>query len=320
MPTVSLESMNTAGLFPISWRGRAAMGLFVVNTALLPFPPIPPYVKGSVWSYALKTLVIVLAALEAHRLAEPIARRWESLRPRARWMVGLGSAVGALLVALGLRAVAPTLFGRASAEVGPWETISTACFAAALVLIWRASALADDGARRHARLIAACFGVLLLEETDYAGIVGAFIGRVEGVYVGSLHDLINLAASGHLHPAVLGAVAAAAAGGVIALWRGDWLQPRRVARTLVSEDGAWLALGLGGLLFAGLGEAGLLGRLFADPSAEEAIEMAGSLCLAAFALQTAAKVLPIEWGPAAVRAAPRDAAPPAEPRELATRP
>lgn len=296
----------SAAPFRSAWRLPAAGGLFLLNTTLLAFPPIPPYVKGSLWSYALKTVVVVLLALETLRHGAAIARRWTSWPAALRWGGGLAAPAVLLALALRMRELTPGLFGRASAEVGPWETVSTACYGCAAVLLWRVGSDTDGASGRHLKLIAGCFALLLLEETDYAGVFGAVIGRVNGVYVGSLHDLINLAANGGVPSVALLALGAGAAVVTVLLWRHGYLSPRPMGRTILSADGVWLALGLGVLVLAGLGEAGLLGSLFADPSAEEAIEVVGASWLALFALQTAGR---------AAKAEPR-ALPAARPRPI----
>lgn len=275
------------------------MAVFGVNTVLLFFPPIPPYVKGSLWAYLLKTAAILLAMLETHRIAVPVAMRWAGLRSSTRWMVGLGSAALLLTVALALRSVAPDLSDRFSSEPGPWETITTACYACGLVLVWRIGSTVEAGLRGHLRLVAGGFALLLLEETDYAGILGGLVGRVDGVYVGSLHDLVNLAAEGALHPLVGVGVTVTISLVAVALWRAGYVRPRLIGSTILSADGAWLALGFLILVIAGLGEAGMLGASFAGHSPEEAIEMAGGVCIAVFALQVASR-----WRPGTLR--PRD--------------
>lgn len=272
---------SNAGL---SWRVRTAAALFVVNTVLLFFPPIPPIVKGSLWSYVLKTGVVVLLVLEAYRRAEELTERWAGTKAIERGALAITSAGGLLAVALWIRASAPDLSIRFSAEVGPWETISTACYACGCVLLWRVAGRAEPGIRRHLRVVAGGFAVLLLEEVDYAGVFGGLIGRVDGVYVGSLHDLLNLAVHGGLEPVVVVGLSATAALAVAALWWRRYLQARLLLRTVASSEAVWLGLGLLFLVLAGVGEAGLLGLAFTDPSPEEALEMTGSIFLGAFAL------------------------------------
>lgn len=268
-----------------SWAGRTALALFLLNSALLFFPPIPPYVKGSLWSYVLKTLVVALVALELYRRSHTVMAWWDGVERGRRLFWGVGTAMCLVTTALLVRRAAPELFGRSIAEVGPWETISTAVYAGAFVLLWRLSSGLRDSRRRHLRLVAAGFALLLLEETDYAGIFGGLIGRVDGIYVGSLHDLVHLAVSGHLPSPVLPALVVGGLVTTFLLARHGYLQPRLLRRTLLSGRGLWLSAGLGLLVSAGLGEAGLFGSLFEDPSAEEVIEMGGSVLLAVFALQ-----------------------------------
>ena len=57
-----VRSVSQRGHRGLSWRGKAAGALVALNTVLLFFPPIPPVVKGSLWSYALKSLVVIFAA------------------------------------------------------------------------------------------------------------------------------------------------------------------------------------------------------------------------------------------------------------------
>lgn len=295
----------------LSWRGKTAGVLAVLNTVLLFFPPIPPLVKGSLWSYALKTLVVIFAALETWRMSDRVVVWWARASRRVRWLVGVSASGGLLGVALWIRWTAPELSVRFSAEVGPWETVSTACYACGAVLLWRVSRNVEEGLRRHLELVAACFGLLLLEETDYAGVFGGLVGRVDGVYVGSLHDLLNLAVHGALSPVATLSVGVAGALVVGFLWRRGYARPRLVAETVLSAEGLWLAAGLAFLAFAAVGEVGLLGSLFDDPSPEEAVEMAGSIFLFCFALGVSGRPRSIRVPPGSSRpGAPPGASPP----------
>lgn len=268
----------------LSWRGKTAGALVVLNTALLFFPPIPPVVKGSLWSYALKTLVEVFAALETWRMSDRIVAWWVGMSRGVRWLIGTSMSGGLLGVGLWIRWMAPELSERFSAEVGPWETVSTACYACGAVLLWRASRDVEESLRRHLGLVAACFALFLLEETDYAGVFGGLLGRLDGVYVGSLHDLLNLAVHGLLTPVVTLSVGVAGVLVVGLLWQRGYMRPRLVAETVLSAEGLWLGAGLAFLALAAVGEVGLLGSLFDDPSPEESVEMAGSIFLLCFAL------------------------------------
>lgn len=281
--------MRTRPVSWISWRGRTAAALLLLNALLLFFPPIPPYVKGSLWSYVLKAVIVALAAWEVYREADVIAARWASLSAFGRWVLGLGTAAVPTGIALGMRGLAPDLFERFSAEVGPWETISTACFACGALFLWRLSRACAPPWRGHLRAIATCFGLLFLEETDYGGVFGAFIGRIDGVYVGSLHDMLNLSVSTRWDAAAVIVVVTAGLTGTWLLLRTGWVRPRLILRTLRSAGAVWLLLGA--LLFgvAALGEVGLAGAAFTQhASPEETVEMAGAICLAVFALEVAA--------------------------------
>lgn len=282
-----VRSVSQRGPRGLSWRGKAAGALVALNTVLLFFPPIPPVVKGSLWSYALKTLVVIFAALETWRMSGRVVAWWSGISRGVRWLVGVSMAAGLLAIALGIRQAAPELSVRFSAEVGLWETVSTACYACGAILLWKVSIVVQEDLRRHLRLVAAFFVVLLLEETDYAGVFGGLVGRVNGVYVGSLHDLLNLAVHGGLTPGVALSVGAAGVLAIGLLWRRGYARPHLMAETVLSGEGLWLGTGLVLLALAGVGEAGLLGSLFEDPSPEEAIEMVGSIFLLGFALGVA---------------------------------
>ena len=87
------------------------------------------------------------------------------------------------------------------------------------------------------------YTLLGLEEIDYFGIFGGLIGRIEGVYAGSLHDLVRLFTEGVL---------------------------------------AWLTWALIGLA---LTAAHLFGWVARPPTPEEAVELAGAVCVGVYALE-----------------------------------
>jgi hypothetical protein len=129
------------------------------------------------------------------------------------------------------------------------------------------------------------FVFLTLEEIDYLGIFGGAIGRIDGIYVGSLHDLLQLAKAELLPEALAAAGAVAALVGIGYLWRTGYLQPARVVRVATSVQGVWLACAVAFQALAAAEEVGLLGVSFGSPSPEELIEMLGALCMAGFTLE-----------------------------------
>jgi hypothetical protein len=133
--------------------------------------------------------------------------------------------------------------------------------------------------------VGAGFVFLTLEEVDYLGIFGGAIGRIDGVYVGSLHDLLQLAKAELLPEALAAAGAVAALVGIGYLWRTGYLQPARLVRVATSVQGLWLACAVAFQALAAAEEVGLLGVSFGAPSPEELIEMLGALCMAGFTLE-----------------------------------
>ena len=284
-----LPEMSTSppSVSRISWRGRAALAIFSLHVVLLFFPPIPPIVSGSLVSYVLSGLAVLLAGLEARRLALLIAEAWNRILPTARWVTGAASVAGTLTLALSIRAWNPALFARFSGEDGVWEPLTLATYFCSFFLIWWTADLFQGSTRLHLRLIAVCYGILTLEEMDYASVFGGIIGRVDGVYVGALHDLINLTADGHMSRVDMLVLAAVAVTVLIVLQRFDQLS--RSLRTLWSLDSLWLVLGFA-LLFAAAFEDTLrAASFFGTHLPEEAMEMAGGMCIGVFALQIAAR-------------------------------
>src|SRR5687767_11510350 len=100
-----LREMSTSppSVSRISWRGRAALAIFSLHVVLLFFPPIPPIVSGSLVSYVLSGLAVVLAGLEARKMALSIAGAWGRISPTARWVIGAASVAGMLTLALLIR-------------------------------------------------------------------------------------------------------------------------------------------------------------------------------------------------------------------------
>lgn len=104
---------------------------------------------------------------------------------------------------------------------------------AAVTLIGLARRIPGREESRHLCFLGGLYALLALEEVDYLGIFGGLIGRIDGIYAGSPHDLIRLATEGLLPTEVLlGAAGLLTAVGFL-LWRAGFLQPRRL-RTLLS--------------------------------------------------------------------------------------
>jgi hypothetical protein len=274
--------------------GRWGFALLAIHTILLFFSPIPPIHNGSsVPGYALSLLVVALLAIEIARQAPALVEGWDRAASGRLRATVVGIVLGGLGAALVFRWVEPEAFGRFSREEGLWEPLTVTCFLAGAILLWRAArggrgSVASRDALRPWRLLAVVYVWLALEEVDYFGIFGGLIGRIQGIYAGSLHDLIRLTAFG-----VIGAVAWAVLIAVALLvavisWRTRYLQPRWIAARLADPRAGWALAGLVLLGIAAAADAEVLGWTFAMPSPEEALELAGSAFLAVYALEEAA--------------------------------
>lgn len=262
---------------------RFASIAFAVHLLLLFLPPIPPLHKGSLWSFLLAYAAITLALCDPG-LSGTRRGVWWVRRPqqvRADLALAGIAAVGGLGFAL--REFAPPAFVRFSREDGVWEPLTLFAFLlSARLLLFAAARSADDGKQRHLRLLAAGFAVLALEEVDYFGIFGGLFGRIEGTYVGGLHDGIRLYAKGLLPAPAIAIVVGAVGTLAWLLHRGGYLQPRRLLAMIASRQGIWLGAGFGLLSAAAIQEAARV-RPFASPSPEELFELMGALGLLAFA-------------------------------------
>jgi hypothetical protein len=262
--------------------------VFAVHVVLLFLPPIPPFYKGSLWSFALAYGTVALGMWNVRRWGPPLAAWWSALGPRARAArvlasVGIVGAFGGTL-----RAAAPQVFARFSREEGVWEPLTLLAFlASASLLLLVAARAAEDGAQRHLRLLGAGFVLLALEEVDYFGLFGGLMGRIEGTYAGALHDVIRLWSKGLLtRPAIAVGVASVAIGSWV-LHRSGYLQPHTLVAMIRSWQGIWLAAGFGLLSASAVQETARV-RPFASPSPEELFELLGAICLVAFAFEACA--------------------------------
>lgn len=196
-----------------------------------------------------------------------------------------GVLAGVVLAGIALRALDPAAFARFSREEGIWEPLTvTAYLSAAAVLLHSPRRSLRE--RKHYQLLAGVFILLALEETDYFSIFGGFIGRIEGVYVGSPHDLIRLWERGLLPPIVAALAALLVLAAAASLWRTGYLQPRAILRLLRTLAAPWLLLGGSLIVLGQLDDAGLM-YLLEPPRVEELLELAGAVSLLAFAIEAA---------------------------------
>lgn len=285
-------------------RALATVGAagFAVHVALVAlFWPIPPVHNGySVPLYLLGNLS-VLAVAGAVWWAGPAP--WRTDRAAAAvdaigtvgWRLAVAAGIGVVVTAaLALRLVAPDTYYAFWREEGVFEPLTLLCYAASAGLLWRAApgagrsgGVAASGGRPW-RLAAIGFVVLALEEVDYFGIFGGLIGRIDGEYAGSLHDIVRLASLGLVGAVAWAVIGAVALAGGFLLWRAGWLDFGWIGRRLTEPAATWLALAAAFLAAAMIEESYLFGVRFAQPTPEEAIELGGGLALAAWAVESAA--------------------------------
>lgn len=268
--------------------GYAGLALFFVHLALLFFPPLPPDVKGSLWDWLTGYTALALLLVELKRWRSWLVAVWSGLARAGHWARGLAAVFLALLVAVSLRALVPPLYVRFSAEAGFWEPLTLFCYLGSAVLIAGLGGSRLGAERKHWRLVAGAYVILGLEEVDYFGIFGGIIGRIDGIYVGSLHDLIQLAVEGTLSAGSWMVIGLVTIGLAAALWRLGYIQPRALAGLVFSAEFMWIAVGLGFLLAGAVVETGIFEWASREPTLEEALEMAGGICFFLFALGLAA--------------------------------
>ena len=214
---------------------------------------------------------------------------WWAKRPgHIRFVHGFAAIVAIGAFGLTLRASLPEVFARFSREEGVWEPVSLLSYAGAATLLFRSAREFPASEARHLQLLGGCFVFLTLEEIDYFGIFGGMIGRIDGVYVGTLHDLIVLAEEGLLPGGVVTLLGVLGVGAAWMLLRRGYLQPARLAQLAGTVSALWLATGAVWLVVASAEEAGFLGWQFSPPSPEELFEVMGALALGGFALQARA--------------------------------
>jgi len=270
---------------------RAGLALLALHSVLLFLPKIPPiYKRMSVVSYVLSIVAVTLATVGVKRIAPWLVARW---RGRAGPGIRIGCAaatVAVLLAALAVRAAASETFARLSLEDGLWETFTLLSYTAGWAVVWATAEGCPASERRARRAVAAGFALLALEEVDYFGIFGGMIGRIDGVYAGSLHDVIRLVAEGVMGPLALALFVAAIAVAVAVAWRKGWFVPTRVAKLVAGPEIVWGVVGMAILIVAASEEAHLFGWVAAQPTPEEAIELTGGIALAIWAVELAARL------------------------------
>jgi hypothetical protein len=245
-------------------------------------------VKGSLWSWILAVSFVLAGVIQLRAWGDAPIRRWLGT-PRSRQLaLGVGGVMGLLALGILLQWVSPGLYDRWSSPEGVWEALTVLFWLASALLLVASARHASPGTRRHFHLMAGVFVLFFLEEIDYFGIFGGLIGRINGVYVGAPHDLVNLALHGHLPPAGYAAIAGVVVLLLGLLLRSGHIQPRRILATLRSPAGPWVLVGAVALGVAQVEDVGLI-QLGADPGMEELLEAVAGWAGVTFALEVAAR-------------------------------
>jgi hypothetical protein len=264
------------------------VALLAAHLVLLAFPPLPPDVKGSLWSWILAVGFVLAGTLQLRSWGGRPARAWWRQRRGWRAGVGLGVAVSLLALGVGMQATLPGLHDRWSRPEGVWEALTVLAWLAAALTLVEAARGTSGNVRRHLHLLAGVFLFFVLEEVDWFGVFGGLVGRVEGVYVGAPHDLLNLALQGHLPPVGMAVVVAVGVGVGVLLLRSGHLQPRALVDTLRSPAGPWILLSALALGLAQVEDVGLV-QFGPDPGLEELLEAVAGWLGAVFALEVAGR-------------------------------
>jgi hypothetical protein len=273
---------------------RLALVLLVLLIALMLGPQIPDRLGGNLWLWAAGYGAVALLLRESWREAGRIRAWWSGMGRGRRSALGVFAVLATLLGTLAMRAWAPGPFGKFSREDGLWEPLCLLLYWGSAVVIHRTIPKPADGGAgpRPWHAVAGAYAFLGFEEIDWFSIFGGLIGRVQGVYAGSLHDVIRLVAEGVLSPVGLAAVATILGLVAILLWKTGWIDPRLLGRLARSGEFGWFVTGFAFLWIAASEEAHLFGWIARPPTPEEAIELVGALCLGLYALELAAERIP----------------------------
>ncbi|HET6341409.1 MAG TPA: hypothetical protein VFG78_04430 [Gemmatimonadota bacterium] len=272
---------------------RLALVLLVALIALMLGPQIPDRFGGNLWLWAAGYGAVALLLREVWREPGRIRAWWSGMGRGRRSALGAFAVLATLLGTLAMRTWAPGPFGKFSREQGLWEPLCLLLYWGSAIVIYRA--IPDGGGRAGRRPwlgVAGVYAFLGFEEIDWFSIFGGLIGRIQGVYAGSLHDVIRLVSEGVLSPVGLAVVATILGLVAILLWRTGWIDPRLLGRLARSREFGWFVTGFAFLWIAASEEAHLFGWIARPPTPEEAIELVGALCLGLYALELAAERIP----------------------------
>ncbi len=136
---------------------------------------------------------------------------------------------------------------------------------------------------RPYKLLAILYTVLMFEECDWLGLFGAIFGRINGAYLGSIHDIANVMYKNQQNSAIGIFVASAAIVLLIMLWKKKYLTADFLKRELAAPSTILIYLWFIMNVTAGVYD--INGNLLYEfrnnvcAFPEEALELAGALFL-----------------------------------------
>ena len=190
-----------------TWRlvltGVAVAMLAAVVVTNVPGNPLVNWKDHPVPGRVFAHTPVVLLLFALHPTIVAGLRRLARI-PLGRFVPGFGAVLVGVAVAMVLLTVAApgTMQNLMTREWGLVEPLQFAVYGAGVLACREAARVVGAGHPRRGlyRAGAVVLAVLMLEEIDYLGIGGNVVewfgaprGRIRGVYVGSLHDLLNLA-------------------------------------------------------------------------------------------------------------------------------
>lgn len=272
---------------------RAGLGLFAFLIAFMLIPDMEMIPGQSIVRW-LAGYGAVAAWLRVAWLEAPAIRSWWGRMSAGRRSWGGAAFVGLVFLGLSvLREYAPGPFGHFSRENGVWEPLCLLIYWGGALLLLSHVRSEDVDDRRAWMGVVGAYALLGLEEIDYFSIFGGLIGRIEGVYAGSLHDLLRLFTEGVLAWFAWVLIALALAGALLLAWRSGYLAPRFLLGLAGRREFLWLVAGLTILGVAAAEEAHLFGWVAPSPSPEEAIELVGAVCVGFYALELSKRQRPM---------------------------
>jgi hypothetical protein len=170
------------------------LGLLLAAFLLFPGNPVWDLSRARVPNTILVYLSLIPLMLAVYRDRERYLTWFATRRPWMRCLITLTAPLGlaGFLNALGW--LAPLYIRSLAREWGLIEPFTFGLYWCAVwcTVSWARLREAQGQEVKPYYMLAVLCGLGVLEECDYLGIFGGIIGRIDGVYVGALHDLFGL--------------------------------------------------------------------------------------------------------------------------------